>query len=240
MLSISYQYGEQSLVIHPVVIYDNEHMVLIDTGMPGSRELILKQISEAGLAPEKLSAVILTHQDIDHIGSLPQFLGSDYARPTVYAHREDQPYIDGNVPLIKFPPDRRKMLLGLLSEQDRTQFERSFSSSSEANVNVLVEDGQTLSFGGGITIIETPGHTPGHISIYHSPSQTLIAGDALMVRDHALSGPNPNTTPDMDTAIRSISKFLEYPVQNVICYHGGFLNNDVQEQIAKLTLLHKA
>lgn len=228
------------MVIHPVVIYDNEQMVLIDTGFPGSRELILKQVSEAGLSPEKLNAIILTHQDVDHIGSLPEFLENSSKRPKVYAHKEDQPYIEGDKPLIKMSPERRELLMGLLGEQDRAQFERVFSSASEPNINVLVEEGQTLSFGGGLTVIETPGHTPGHISLYHRPSQTLITGDAMMVSEGELVGPNPNMTPDMNTAMKSISKFLEYPVQNVICYHGGFLNTGVQEQIAKLAIQHES
>ncbi|WP_246021598.1 MBL fold metallo-hydrolase [Paenibacillus zeisoli] len=237
MLSLTFQAGDQTMVIHPVVVYDNEQMVLIDTGFPGSRDLILKQISEAGLSPEKLNAIILTHQDADHIGSLPQFLENSSKRPKVYAHKEDQPYIEGEKPLIKLSPERREIILGLLSEQDRAQFERVFSSESEANISVLVEEGQTLPFGGGLTVIETPGHTPGHISLYHRPSQILIAGDAMMVSKGQLVGPNPTMTPDKSTAMKSIGKFLEYPVQNVICYHGGFLNTDVQEQIAKLALL---
>ncbi|MNI21793.1 putative metallo-hydrolase YflN [compost metagenome] len=240
MLSLSFQAGGHNLVIHPVVIYDEEQMVLIDTGFPGSRELILKQISEAGLSPEKLVAIILTHQDIDHIGSLPEFLSNSSNRPEIYAHKEDQPYIEGEKPLIKLSPERRDLLMGLLTEQDQTQFERIFSPESGANINVLVEEGQTLSFGGGLTVIETPGHTPGHISLYHSPSQTLIAGDAMTIIQDKISGPNPGNTPDMSTAMKSVSKFLEFPVQNVICYHGGFKNTDVQEQIAKLALQHES
>ncbi|WP_433942954.1 MBL fold metallo-hydrolase [Paenibacillus sp. SN-8-1] len=222
MLSLSYQVGSHTMVIHPVVIYDDAQMVLIDTGIPGSRELILKQFNEADLSPEKLNTIILTHQDIDHIGSLPEFLGKSSNRPKVYAHKGDQPYIEGELPLIKMSPERREVLLGSLSEQDRAQFERVFSPDSEANIDVLVQEGQTLSFGGGLTVIETPGHTPGHFSLYHRPSQTLIAGDAMTISEDKLNGPNPKNTPDMDTAMKSISKFLEFPIQNVICSMAAF------------------
>jgi glyoxylase-like metal-dependent hydrolase (beta-lactamase superfamily II) len=52
-------------------------------------------------------------------------------------------------------------------------------------------------------VINTPGHTPGHISLYHKPSKTLIAGDAMRVMDGQLLGPAPEQTLDVDTAIKS-------------------------------------
>ena len=46
-------------------------------------------------------------------------------------------------------------------------------------VDRIVEDGEELPFCGGITVIHTPGHTPGHICLYIGQNKTLIAGDAL-------------------------------------------------------------
>lgn len=48
--------------------------VLIDTGFPGQIEDIQVEMEKVGVSFDKLKVVILTHQDIDHIGSLPELL----------------------------------------------------------------------------------------------------------------------------------------------------------------------
>ncbi|WP_256992179.1 MBL fold metallo-hydrolase [Paenibacillus sp. XY044] len=219
------------MVIHPVVIRDEHSYVLVDTGMPGCYEKIVELMSQAGVDPAVPHSIILTHQDIDHVGGLPQFKGEGVE---VYAHAEDQPYIDGLKPMIKFSPDRKKGLLESLPAHLADAFETTFSGKV-ANVTRLLSDGEKLPFGGGLTVIYTPGHTPGHISLYHELSKTLITGDAMVVHNGELQGPNPPVTPNMDEAMRSITKFKAYPIENVICYHGGLYQGDVSARIAILT-----
>ena len=61
----------QEYIIHPILLWDDEMAVLIDTGFPGQIEDIRIEMGKVGVSFDKLKAVILTHQDIDHIGSLP-------------------------------------------------------------------------------------------------------------------------------------------------------------------------
>lgn len=75
--------------------------------------------------------------------------------------------------------------------------------------------------GGGMVVIHTPGHTPGHISLFLPADHLLIAGDALRVEDGELEGPSPKATPDMSRATASLRKLLAYPIDRVFCYHGG-------------------
>lgn len=231
MLELSLSMGDREMVIHPVVIRDKDSYVLVDTGMPGSYEKIVELMSQAGIDPAAPHSIIVTHQDIDHVGSLPQFKGEGVE---VYAHAEDQPYIDGLKPMIKFSGDRKKGLLESLPAQLAEAFETTFSGKV-TNVTRLLADGEKLPFGGGLTVIYTPGHTPGHISLYHEPSKTLITGDAMVVNNGELQGPNPPVTPNMDEAMQSLTKFKAYPIENVICYHGGLYQGDAGARIAELT-----
>ncbi len=48
-------------------------------------------------------------------------------------------------------------------------------------VNTNLTDGEELDYGGGITVIQVPGHTPGHLCLYHEKSKSLIAGDANII-----------------------------------------------------------
>lgn len=60
-------------VIHPVLLSDNDGAVLIDTGYPGNYPLICQAFYKAHVPLGQLKTIIISHQDIDHIGSLPTF-----------------------------------------------------------------------------------------------------------------------------------------------------------------------
>lgn len=75
--------------------------VLIDTGFPGQFEDIQIEMEKVGVSFDKLKVVILTHQDLDHIGSLPDLLENGVSDIKVYAHKLDKPYIEGELPLLK-------------------------------------------------------------------------------------------------------------------------------------------
>ncbi|WP_233567865.1 MBL fold metallo-hydrolase [Cohnella faecalis] len=147
-------------LLNLTVVHDSDSVVLVDTGLPGQYEDVMGLIRQAGIAADGPSSIILTHQDIDHIGSLPSFL-TVYGLPVdVYAHEADKPVIDGNEPFLKVPAERLASILGQLPEEQRRQFEMIFSAASPPNVDRLLSDGETLPFGGGLTVIHTPGHTP--------------------------------------------------------------------------------
>ena len=85
----------QEFVIHPILLWDDEMAVLIDTGFPGQIEDIQVEMEKVGVSFDKLKVVILTHQDIDRIGSLPELLRRCRSNIKVYAHELDKPYIEG-------------------------------------------------------------------------------------------------------------------------------------------------
>ena len=86
----------------------------------------------------------------------------------------------------------------------------------------------------GIEIISTPGHMPGHISIYHKESKSLIAGDALVVENGELVIALPQYTLDIEGAKRSIKKFLDYDIDRIICYHGGVYEKDIVKTLENI------
>jgi glyoxylase-like metal-dependent hydrolase (beta-lactamase superfamily II) len=91
-----------------------------------------------------------------------------------------------------------------------------------------------LNIAGGVDVIFTPGHTLGHICLYHRESKTLIAGDALNMKDGHLSGANPDYTHDMDLAQASIKHLEDFDIQRIITYHGGVFDKDVNAAIKSL------
>lgn len=237
MLDLEMKLGDRTMRIHPIIVYDNDSWTLIDTGMLGSASAIQAYAKQAGISGKPLQAIILTHQDIDHIGGFPGFL-EDEGAPSfdVYAHADDRDTIDGKVPLLKFPPERLSAELDTLPIEVRTQFENVFVRPSKPNVTRLMADGETLPIGGGLTVIHTPGHTPGHVSLYHQASKTVIASDALVVHNGQLLGSSPYSTINMEQATASLEKFKPFDIETVVCYHGGLLRGDINQRIVDLTV----
>ncbi|MFD6507145.1 MULTISPECIES: MBL fold metallo-hydrolase [unclassified Bacillus (in: firmicutes)] len=203
----------QEFIIHPILLWDDEMAILIDTGFPGQIEDIQVEMERVGVSFDKLKVVILTHQDIDHIGSLPELLKNGVSNIKIYAHELDKPYIEGDLPLLKGA---------------------HLENLPKGKVSEIVIDGQELPYCGGIIILHTPGHTPGHISLYLKQSKTLIAGDSMYSVNGMLGGVHAPTTLDIKEAQQSLMKYLNLEIESVVCYHGGLSKGNIHAQIQKL------
>jgi len=233
-LEVNLTFMGRHSTIYPTLIWDDETVILIDTGFPGAYQNIEVAVEAAGVSFSKLDKVIITHQDIDHIGGLPDILANTKNKIEVFAHEAEKPYIEGDKPLIKYNPERLAKMLAGIPEEQQSRLRSLFSYPPKAKVDVPVQDGQMLPYCGGIIVIHTPGHTPGHMSLYHVKSKTLISGDALTAEKGQLLGPNPANAFDIDEAKRSIEKFQQFDVENVICYHGGVCRDNIRNIIAEL------
>jgi len=81
-----------------------------------------------------------------------------------------------------------------------------------------VGDGDTVDH--GLQVIETPGHTPGHISVLDPVSGILVAGDALNGADGGVVGANPDFSEDMDLANASVAKLAGFDYEVALFGHG--------------------
>ncbi|ATI52718.1 MBL fold metallo-hydrolase [Bacillus cereus] len=203
----------QEFIIHPILLWNDEMAVLIDTGFPGQFEDIQVEMERVGVSVDKLKVVILTHQDIDHIGSLPNVLENGVSDIKVYAHELDKPYIEGDLPLLK---------------------DVQLEDLPKGKVSDTVIDGQELPYCGGILILHTPGHTPGHISLYLKRSKILVAGDSMYSVNGVLGGVHAPTTLNIMEARQSLKKYLNLDIESVVCYHGGLSKGNIKIQLQNL------
>jgi glyoxylase-like metal-dependent hydrolase (beta-lactamase superfamily II) len=214
--------------IYPAALVEDGKVTLVDTGFPGQLELIRAELTKLGLSLDQIKRIILTHQDIDHIGNLPALVQATGAR--VYAHAADVPYIEGQLPPLKFNPAAWESRLANLPPEARASMQSMLSKPPSAHVDELLEDGQHLPFAGA-TVIATPGHTPGHISLLLD-SGTLIAGDALVVEGGQLLGPREQATPDMKSGRASVAKLAGFEkIERVLCYHGGLFGPGAHQRL---------
>jgi glyoxylase-like metal-dependent hydrolase (beta-lactamase superfamily II) len=146
--------------------------VLIDTGMPGSAAKIIRAAEEHFGPWARPSAIVLTHGHFDHVGSV-RYLAERWDVP-VYAHRLELPYLTGRS---SYPPPDPTVGGGAMAALAR--FYPRGPIDLGRRVQVLPEDGSVPGMPGW-RWIPTPGHTPGHISLFRDEDRTLIAGDAFV------------------------------------------------------------
>lgn len=225
-----------AFVYRPTLILDENTVILVDAGLPGLLQNIREEMEKVGVSFERLDKVIITHQDMDHIGSLSSVVRESKHKVEVLAHEDERPYIDGEKRPIKMTPERMAQMeeqMKSLPEDKRNAMKAMYANLS-TKVDTLLHDGDELPYCGGIKVIHTPGHTPGHICLYLKKYKTLITGDALNAPEGQLQGPNPVFTYNMEEAVNSLKKLTQYDIQTAICYHGGVVNHNVNERIAEL------
>ena len=139
-------------------------VTLVDTGLRSAPPRVLAALAEIGSGPSDVTTIVLTHAHPDHAGG-----AADLARRTgrgITVHRDDADYVrTGTAP----PRDSRVRLGRLVTRTPGAQ---------PAPVERTMDDGELLE-GSALRVHHTPGHTPGHCSLLHEPSGTLITGDAI-------------------------------------------------------------
>lgn len=209
------------MTIYPILTWDDTNVVLIDTGFPGQIDLFREAVGAAGFALEDITHVITTHSDVDHIGctKLLHDMGAK-----VLAHEIESAYIQGE----KTSPKLAKMQQNLsnLTDEQRVRIEQLIAGAPKFYVHVdqTLHDGELLPMCGGIEVIHTPGHTPGHIALLLKSSLILVAGYASVFSEGILTGPVARNTLDMESAHDSFNKMMAFNPKSIVCYHSGYLS----------------
>lgn len=234
LLDIEFEQNGQKQIISPVLLHDDNHTILIDCGYPDFLPLLEKAAQKHGILLESLTAVIVTHHDMDHIGSLAA-LKRTYPQIEIIAYESEVPYLAGSKKSLRI--EQAEATLDDLSSEERPHAEafiRFLESIEPAHVDRTVTHKEQLPWCGGIEMIHTPGHMPGHISLYLPESKTMIAGDAVVASSGKLEIANPQFTMDMEAAIHSVRLLLDYDTWQLICYHGGLFAGDARQALHQL------
>lgn len=218
-------------VINPLIIWDENDVVLFDAGLPGMGKIIRETAADASVPFKRLNKILITHSDMDHIGSLPQIINEAETIITLMAHKEEKPFIECELPPIRLKQMEAHALsmTGTMRDQIETMTEdlRRSYWMFKASVDKTIADGEVLPFCGGITCIYTPGHTPGHMSYYVEEHKLLIAGDILQLIDGSLVKCPDFTILDKEAVTASLRNLSQYEIEMIVCYHGGLFYGDI-------------
>ena len=194
---------------------------LVDTGFPGQAEKVRLALGDLGLR-SRPQHILLTHAHLDHAGgarSLAQAWGVPvYVHPLdiIYARGRDYPRPDPTVG-------------GALAVV--TRFNRGPSAAYVGEAATPLPEGGVVPEFLAWRWLHTPGHTPGHVSLWREGDRTLIAGDACittdsdsftahLVRTSRVCRPGAPTTYDWGAARQSVEALASLLPRRLACGHG--------------------
>ena len=210
-------------------IIEHESMILIDTGMPGEFNNFSKGLKDAGIHPEDIKAMIITHCHWDHIGCAKKIKDMTGAKVVVQEYEKNN--LMKGEPSIPPPVTRWGKILGAFVKR----LSRKFSiEPCEADIVIGEEDYSLEEFGINGKIVFTPGHSPGSISVVLDSGDAIV-GDMAMNGLPLTIGPNlPIFAEDMSAVRNSWNKLIDMGVKKIYPAHGKPF--PVEKLIGKINL----
>ncbi|MFP7170515.1 MBL fold metallo-hydrolase [Terribacillus sp. 7520-G] len=218
---------------------DTKEWVLVDAGVPDTAGNIKQAAAELFGEGATPACIILTHGHFDHVGSIVELV-KEWNVP-VYAHELELPYLTGQ---LDYPEGNTNAGGGLITKMSKTFPNAGIDLSR--HVRLIPLDHQVPHLPGW-QWIHTPGHTPGHISLFQPEDKVLIAGDAfttvqqeslhkVLTQHKEFNGPPRYFTMDEQEAYRSIRKLKDLHPKAAGTGHGmpAFLE-ELEEGLKKLT-----
>nr|WP_298129422.1 MBL fold metallo-hydrolase [uncultured Pseudoxanthomonas sp.] len=193
----------------------------IDCGTNHSVPHLLAALQQAGLAPEDVDFLIVTHVHLDHAGGAGLLL-QHLPNATLVAHPRAAPHLI-------YPA---KLVEGATAVYGEEEIQRSYGTVQpvpKARVRI-VEDGETLMLSGrALQFIDTPGHARHHHCIWDARSRCWFTGDTFGLSYRELDGPQgafilPTTTPVQFEPVAlkaSIARMVAYEPDGMYLTHYG-------------------
>ncbi len=183
------------------LVQTGDRVLVVDAGLPAMWTALRTALDRVGAAPQQIDGVLLTHGHFDHVGLARQI--HDSWKVPVWVHPADRrlaahPY--------RYRPQRNRLLYTL----GHTEFWPSLVRLLAAGAGWVegIQDTHPIDdftvpgavARHGIRVLETPGHTNGHIAVHLPARDALLTGDALVTFDPYRSSAGPQIIAEAATA----------------------------------------
>jgi glyoxylase-like metal-dependent hydrolase (beta-lactamase superfamily II) len=201
-------------------------VTLVDMGIKQSGPKVMAALASIGSGPSDVTRLLLTHAHPDHAGGaahVAEQTGRDFG-----IHEDDAPYAEA----------------GHTAERDQSFLVARIMTKlmgSNAFPPVVVgerlTDGQVLDVAGGLEVVHTPGHSPGHAAYLHRSSGVLITGDSIF-NVRGLRWPIKSFCTNFALTQKTAHRLAELDYTTAAFTHGPHLGDNPREQIRRFLATH--
>ncbi len=233
-LSINHDHKGVRLKIHPVVVQTDKMTLLVDCGHPGDLKALKSELGDSHLTFDEITHLFITHHDHDHMGAAAEIL-AQYPHVQVVTSEVEAPYVRGEKKSLRLT--QAEEIYDFLPESEKDgarQFQAYLEHIEPVEVQRTLGDREFIDDERRIMGVMSPGHMPGHMSIYLPEKALLITGDALMLAKGHLHIPNPQYAMDPLAAKETLKKLTTLKINECLCYHGGHYQGDFKTEIINL------
>lgn len=192
------------------LVKEHDGYILVDTAVESEQiDAVIALIKETTMP---LKAIVITHSHADHLGGLERFKAAFPETPVVFSEREYQLVLKKEL----LPTDRQVPL------------KEGIPDSLPVKPDVLVGEGDRI---GEFEVLFTPGHTPGHICLYHPTERYLLVGDVMqMLGGAAICGVHRDAFPkaarlnwDLSQSVEVVKRFMTLHPRYIGTGHGDLM-----------------
>lgn len=189
---------------------------LVETGSQSSADRVKEALAVAGMGPNDLRWIIVTHVHLDHAGAAGDLVAA-FPRATVLVHEAGARHLI----------DPEKLVASaarVYGERLDTVYGRMTASPADRVVPVPDRMEIEVAPGRTLLLLHSPGHAKHHIAVLDQQTGTLMAGDAVGVLIPEVGVLRPATPPpnfDLALAIESLRTFRELRPETLVLTHYG-------------------
>lgn len=194
-------------------------LTLVDTGIqPNGKRIIDYLTAKMMRKPSDVKTIVLTHCHVDHVRGAAALKAATGAKVAV--HEADADFVSGKAKYPN-PGGAAGVMFSLLSP---------FFSAKHVEPDIRLKENDKV---GRLTVLQTPGHTPGSISLYNQPGRVLFVGDTVRYINGVLQGPPARFTPEMAQAKASIERLSQLDFDVLLSGHGQPLKSEEAPKMLK-------
>lgn len=231
------QIDNNEVILYPTLLNIKGKNYLVDCGYEETFLEFTTELRKLGVELADLHAILISHDDIDHIGALKLFKDKN-PHLIIYSSEIEEPSVSGKIKSERLEQAEQSLLK--LPQEHKSwayQFINQLKSIKRIQVDAILKDRDKIDE--ELEVIFTPGHTKGHISFYIPGEKTLIANDALVIENDHFDIANPMFTLDMGQALKSVELIKDFQPEKIICYHGGIAKDNISQKLTDLVNRYK-